>query len=402
MKVLVRNYQAITNGEIDIKGLTVLVGDTHSGKSSFMRAIEAALYNQRGNYFVQKGARFTDITIKFDFNDVPVTWIWVKGATASLQYNNDVYRKLGATAPADFLKEIGFPELEIGDSVFRPQFQHQLSPLFATQTKSTNLFNLFLSFTQFDRLPLVRVRVDRDVNEIKARNKFLRESVDKEQARFDHSSALLHQLQTSPALREFRIVRASMERLELVSALVAKARHVHVLARRVDQLLALGERLGASVNHFCGSLDKFQSLYDILVESSSVVRQSGIIKSRISSLREISSSLEEFNSLFEKFGDINSLVILDSRVDEDLVSAKSNVMKLKNLQVPLEKFAASIDKFRVVDSLVSSLFSAEEQLQDLSQDSHHLESQLSLVVKELSEYESCPLCGSSLEGGFHA
>ena len=55
MKLVIRNFQILGRVDIDVEGLTVVVGESRSGKSSFVRAIRALYLAEAGKQWIKAG-----------------------------------------------------------------------------------------------------------------------------------------------------------------------------------------------------------------------------------------------------------------------------------------------------------------------------------------------------------
>ena len=63
IRVNVENFQSLADVEVQLEGLTALVGPSDRGKSALVRAISAALFNLPGEYFVRTGTESARVTI---------------------------------------------------------------------------------------------------------------------------------------------------------------------------------------------------------------------------------------------------------------------------------------------------------------------------------------------------
>jgi energy-coupling factor transporter ATP-binding protein EcfA2 len=138
MKVHVRNFQSLHAVDLDVEGLTVIVGPSNRGKSALLRAIEAALFNAPGDEFVTTGQKTAEVHL----GDVPTAdgrtldVLWAKGGGKNA-YNIDgqSYAKVGTGAPP-VLQEAGYRDVWVGDKdrkrgeSIRPQAANQFDGLF--------------------------------------------------------------------------------------------------------------------------------------------------------------------------------------------------------------------------------------------------------------------------------
>lgn len=129
MRVHVENFQSLGDVDIEVEGLTVLVGPSNRGKSALVRAIEAALFNKPGDDFIRVGKKTATVEIA----GLPGVGLvqWTKsGGKTTYQINGQSFGKLaGGTPPA--LMEGGYRDVWIGDKerkrgeYLRPQVSKQ-------------------------------------------------------------------------------------------------------------------------------------------------------------------------------------------------------------------------------------------------------------------------------------
>ncbi len=139
MKILVNAFQSLSHVALDATGLTVLVGPSNRGKSALIRAIQGALFNLGGSYFVRKGSSSTQVAL----DEVPtaegggfLSLEWRKGkATNEYTVDGEEYKRIGKGAPAPIV-EAGYRDVWIGDKdrkngeYIRPQVHGQFDTVF--------------------------------------------------------------------------------------------------------------------------------------------------------------------------------------------------------------------------------------------------------------------------------
>ena len=84
-RVKVQDFQSLADVDIELGRLSVIVGRSNAGKSAFVRAVEAALFNRAGGDFVRQGAKAA--VVRLQFGD---TWLtWEKPAKGGATYSMD-------------------------------------------------------------------------------------------------------------------------------------------------------------------------------------------------------------------------------------------------------------------------------------------------------------------------
>lgn len=134
MKVRIQNFQSIAETDLDVHGLTVLVGRTNIGKSALVRALTGALFNRPGDDYVRNGEKMTRV----ELSGVPthgggplLDVVWEKGGGVNrFEVNGQKFTNVGKTAPQP-LAEGGYRDLTLDQrEPIRPQVAGQFQSPF--------------------------------------------------------------------------------------------------------------------------------------------------------------------------------------------------------------------------------------------------------------------------------
>lgn len=102
-RVEVRNWQSLKKVDLELGGLTVIVGPSSSGKTALMRALRALASNVRGTSFITQGAKKASITAHTTNGIITLE----KGeTTGTYKINDKVYTKLAGGVPEDVTKAL--------------------------------------------------------------------------------------------------------------------------------------------------------------------------------------------------------------------------------------------------------------------------------------------------------
>ena len=141
MKVITKDFQ-ILNGEHEFEfpvGVTVIQGESASGKSSLFYAIQYCLTNPSGvDYVINWDAKQTQVTIENNGNSVT----WVKTPTSSEYINNTTGEKFVKASKLDSrdIADLGF-YFDHKDNVIN--IQGEWSVLFPFGLTDTEMFKQF-------------------------------------------------------------------------------------------------------------------------------------------------------------------------------------------------------------------------------------------------------------------
>lgn len=142
MNVEITDFQSIAHAELELRGLSVIVGPSNRGKSALLRAIEGALFNRAGDQFARvrpDGTTASNAVVvlrNVHTHDYALTDVaWTKGKANKYVIDGDEYSRVGSEAP-QLLQDLGYRDVFIGDEGrkngerIRPQVGTQFEPLF--------------------------------------------------------------------------------------------------------------------------------------------------------------------------------------------------------------------------------------------------------------------------------
>jgi energy-coupling factor transporter ATP-binding protein EcfA2 len=147
----VRNFQSLEDISLEVRGLTVIVGPTNSGKSALVRALSSALFNRSGSHFLRKGEKETTVEVQgLPTTGEPVDVTWVKGKKPTVfTVNGDEFRKVGKGTPEP-LTSGGYRDVELRDATLRPQVSGQHDGLFLGHATGSTLVDALAAASRLD------------------------------------------------------------------------------------------------------------------------------------------------------------------------------------------------------------------------------------------------------------
>jgi energy-coupling factor transporter ATP-binding protein EcfA2 len=122
MKLRGTNFQSLTEFDLDISGLTVIVGPSNKGKSAVFRALRGLFRNELPAEYIRTTADGLELIATVD-GKVVVARRSTKGST-QYQIDGKEFKKLAKTVPPE-LKAFGMNEVEVGEFTIDPIFSRQ-------------------------------------------------------------------------------------------------------------------------------------------------------------------------------------------------------------------------------------------------------------------------------------
>lgn len=138
MKIKVQNYKIIKDLEIDVDGITLLLGKNGNGKSALVQAIRAACFGQDGDFFIRNGEK--NCSSSLAFNDASFQW-FKSGSDAKFIVDGKTFEKTRGKAPDEYINALKIRKLDISKSELRPNFSMQFDPLFLIYLSPLELAN---------------------------------------------------------------------------------------------------------------------------------------------------------------------------------------------------------------------------------------------------------------------
>jgi len=264
--ISVQNYQSIGEASLDLGKLTVIVGRGNLGKSAFLRAFAACLFNETGTDFIKMGQKQCSVILHLA-GEQTVTWIKDE---KSARYAANVagvpvnFTKLAGGVPTELQDVFGIRTIEI-DKTFsiQPQIHGQHDPPLLLAESAGKAARALAKLTKLEIVVQAQMAAARD----------LRRSKQAITTHTHEADELTARLNTFPDMdkMEKRITRAQIALEGAGEALerLAIAEEAHALLLDAQRRLAV---IPPSVSELDGlflRLDKMQN--SVLV--SKVLRQ---------------------------------------------------------------------------------------------------------------------------------
>ncbi len=137
MKLSGKNFQPWADFELEIGGLTVLVGPSNKGKSAIFRALKGVLRNELDSDYI-RDPKDEPMELTFQIGDTKVQATRNKRGKVKYVINDDeknAYTSLDGTVPPP-VKNLLCGEITVGEFTFDPIFGRQNEPQFLLDKKA--------------------------------------------------------------------------------------------------------------------------------------------------------------------------------------------------------------------------------------------------------------------------
>lgn len=222
MKFTGKNFQPWPDFDLEINGLTIVIGPSNEGKSSIYRALRGVLRNDIDAAHIRNPK---DEPLELEVTHEGHTIKATRSKKGSVKYVIDgkEYAKLAGDVP-DLVKELKFGEIKLGDYTFDPIFASQNRPQFLIDNdafKPAEINAILGAFGGTEKLEagkkqanLLKTQKDSEARVLAAQ---IRDAEDRK-ARLDGMSVTAHQVGDA-----LRILETDIRQLEAESHWLSQA-----------------------------------------------------------------------------------------------------------------------------------------------------------------------------------
>lgn len=405
MKIRLRNFQSVSDSEIEIKGLTVITGQNNAGKSALVRALSGVFSNDLGNTYVRYGQDKFTVDVTFDYGHHVVL---EKGPKIKPTYIVDGYTIHPGKGVPDEVVALGIRPIMVGANSVWPQ----LAPQFSGQ--------LFL----VDQPGSIVAEAVADVEKVSNLTQALR-------------------LAESDKRNNVSLLKTRRQDKEDLTAEVKQYGELDTVSQHladVERMLEESKRLSQSIRDATRLRDQLKQCRDqlkmlIAVKGLPTVDESNIILCRsvqeeIKTLTNLSKRLVDSRSTLVRLAPVKMIPVWssskDAHVVDDLKEAmllRNKIVRLRNAVDTLESALSSVrvrddaaqdakvDKVRKIQKGIENLQDIKARRIQAINDSADARSRLDTnrvsmqatqqeISSLMSELGKCPTCGTT-SGGQH-
>lgn len=401
----IKNFQSISDAHLEfIPGINLILGQSNSGKTAILRAINALLSNPTyAKSFVKLGASKATVVMSYEGNEV----IWEKPIKGSTTYivNGEENTKIGSQDLFDLLPINGFVKSE-SDDIMNIEGEWNLP--FPFDRTPAELFKLFENvFCVSDSATLLKSYKEEESDLVKKVNDTkdkIRKAHTKltaldeleaeidiskikgELATFQSDVFTLHQL-----LDDYTTINKSA-RLDSFTFADVQSPNQYTLeeALTVERELQFLHTISNKIK-FYKTLPETMEIPDTLPEYSSMVADLKVIDlaqvaNNVSLDKEVNitgDSLSQYTELMQDLSVIQAGAHADSfKVDEQCTN---------DFSLSLADYLDLVDDLKVISACVRKGKALTLQVKEI-------DDRLEVIQNKLKEFKVCPLCGHELVG----
>lgn len=396
MKISVKNQGYIKNAQVEFPpGLTVLRGKSSQGKSTLIRAIEAAIFNMPSDYLISYGQTQSEVEIEYNGHTVKrCRDVTAKENKTVYFIDGEKYIKNGRVALESVQDKIGIREVEISKEKFHMAFSSAFGKPFLVDESPQKIFDFITFSNSKNSISDVVKTVKNDLTDAKTKCSsteicvnILKQQVSKEQTKKDALLAISNEIKS--LIPEVEDCSCRLTQLKL---LIEKSLRITASISRIEQTLAMFSDVDIIDNSFVDKLSNLSKQIETFLSSSKQLKETEVIFNNLNNALSFfpETPLEEFKTKEINITQLNALLNKISSlisIGKNLSEAIRKIDELSTLSFDTELYVS-------LSSYVSRLDLSKAK--ELKNDLEKTQKELIQVETELASYKVCPLCGQTL------
>jgi DNA repair exonuclease SbcCD ATPase subunit len=323
MRVIADNFQSWQTFDVEVEGLTVIVGPSNIGKSAIFRALMGVCRNEVEAGHIRKGADEAKVTMEFEGNTTTVTRS-AKETTYSVKLAGaekaEEFGKLNGGLP-EAMVTWGFQPVSVGGTTIDPVFASQFDAPFLLTATPQERNAIFGAFSSTEKLDAGRKDIKAEISALDSEAKTLGAEIERKLTEFGGLKDLLETLSpvedglgelhgqitdldnTSaaltgiiPTVAALEGIHAALDHLDLPDPAVPKARH-----NVIKQLAVLEGTLGgiAVAKVASKAINAAAQAVDAGVKQGSALTQLATYSTAVSRLDKVRARSEAVQSAWD-------------------------------------------------------------------------------------------------------
>lgn len=382
----IRNFQSIKEADINVEGLTILVGESSQGKSACLRAINAACNNKFKQNFLRYGADTIKVAISYDENPNQLIVSKTKKESPTYELGDLVFQKLNRTIPDEVNEFNNYGVIDYFEQKYPLNYFSQFSKPLLLEFSQKRILEILSSSKAYDDMNVAST----NLNKHKEQNN----------GAFKQLSSMLsdNKNQLSELKKQKDSIEAGVMKMREYQSGIEKAEgeigSLDELAGLYGEYLVSEKRLEKlnDIEKICAEYDEKEHLASGIDDLSALIDEYTRQKDRLLDLENRQKKIEICQTIQRKIDDLKAGKV--GELADALALYVSERERLKALTTRFDKLTLAM----TIKSAIRDLESKQAKLNSLSE----LMSITKSVQEELRKKQYmvdnriCPVCGKPL------
>lgn len=374
------NFQSWPEFDLEISGLTVVVGPSNKGKSAVFRALKGLLRNELSAAYVRDNQK-QPLELTAKVGDHTIVASRARDGSSRYTIDGEKFSKLAGAIPED-IKKLGYGEVKVGEFSVDPIFATQSEPQFLLDRKAygPGLLNAVLgAFGGTEKLEVGKKEANLRITQKNSEARTLSFEIAETHQRRDRLETLAAQ---------GNAIAAEIHALEsLVRRLEARGYWMSVAHQQKQRLVPMLEILGSLKIPITSEVEQLQEKVASLSAARVARGHVEVLEGYEHSLTQISTAWTEIVALFKKVKALRETAPLvesneASTAIADAVELNAVVGRIEDLHYQAIRLQGSIRYIGQVTQL-------QARVTELQHERLHVEAEQDAASKM-----KCPQCGT--------
>ena len=374
LKLHIENFQAISDIDMDFEqGINIIVGQSNSGKTSVLRAIDTVVNNTSGSAeFIKKGTKRSTISMEYNGNEIQ----WSR-TNKEIEYaiNGEKFLKVGTTNLFKLLPENGFvldPQGEFSN------LEDEWTLPFPFYKSGSEIFKLFENI--FSVSDSAKILKDMKDNEDRCKREL--QDSEKEVNHIDLKIESIKKLNIEESVNKLKEFK---EELSNINSNLSELYEVRNTLYKLQNKLAEAKKIPSKLDmDLQGELQDFSELHEELYKINKLKLEYNVINKLPKNSIVADTVLENINN------------VLDIKEDLGKLDKFNKVLSISIPTTPKVN-ENTFNEIHALHEHINTLKCLQVKGKHLVQALREKREEISSYKQELSKVEICPLCGSSVK-----
>jgi energy-coupling factor transporter ATP-binding protein EcfA2 len=395
MKLSAKNFQPWEEFSLALGKLTVLVGDSDTGKSAAVRALQGLIRNEIEADQIRVGEEDTEVTLEIGGHKITIK----RSVGDSNKYLIDgKLLKRGALEIPDEVKALNMGIIEIGDTKLDPIFSNQHDSKFMLQDVGPTQMNAILgAFSSTEKLEMGKRETNTRIQQKGSEAKSIATEINEAETRKHKLTEI--QTNVTPIMEGLVLLESEAKGFETLNFLYQES------AVSLDKFNSLRQLISNITAPPLDEVVNLQSLITWLEKSAIIKKRNTLLGQAITRLSTVRDMWSELLALYRMIAQLYSTAVLlrskkasgehiSDAVDSVISNTDNGLEEIKDIR-------ALVGYLRQAASLMSSVGSCQQRLQsaiNVLEENEEEEAELRKTIEEerrLKDSVTCPKCGAS-------
>lgn len=409
MLIKAKNFMKLEDLTLNLNpGFNVITGPSNQGKSSIIKALESLFYNNHTDSRVMQGKDNYIIGVQDNNNTIMAKRNPSKATKTVYSINNNTLTKVNRGPIKDVEELLNIKEIDILGQKTRLNFSEQFGGLFLLDKNPSQLYDFLATSDTSNKLNDVVKSLKGDLKEIIDNQKRTEGQLDILKSSYDREKTILNNLQDSE-----EVISEALDLAGKISNINRLKDIINGLESKMQRLKDIKENLIETevqlkilkdLDNLITQNNDVEYLKSSMLDIANKLKEGREYKVLLSNLNKITNinitglenEYSNYNKNLTTFLELESLISRITYKENTINRLKNNLDIVNNIIDSNTKTLKNLDNLISLELIINRLETSNKIINSNKEAINNIDKNLDEINKELSEFKTCPLCGSKL------